>query len=211
MSILSPVPGETFMFRSHKRLNSNPSLGWVNTYEFVAGSATTHLNLLQAMGGVVEMERSIHLSEAVFFKRVVSTWVPDGTPYDPAAFLSVSTPGLVGARSATDGLPLNIVAQVNRQVPIGRQGKLFYRRVLAESEITSPAGDVVITPAAEAAIQAEIDLAQTSPLMAPYLLPFAAEGNYAMLAVGQTPRLITAFVLSGARVVPYNHRYFDRI
>lgn len=210
MSILSPTPGEVFIFRSHKRLTTNPLLGWVNTYEFEAGASTLYANLLEAANLVIDMEIGLHLSDAEFFKRVISTWVADGIPYNPASFVSIETPGLVGDRTAGDPLSLQNVLQVNRQVPTGRQGKLFYRRVLAESEIVSPAGDPVLLPVPAASLQGLLDAAQTGVAFAPYLTPLNPEGNFVMEAVGQASRYISSFEVAAAKIVKYNHRYFDR-
>lgn len=209
MSILDPTPGEVFMIRLHKRLSTNPALSWVNTYEFLAGSTTEYTNLIACKDGLLELEEAIHLSDVQFFKSVISTWVEDGTPYDPTSFVSITEAG-VGQRSAADPEPLNVALRVNRQVATGRQGKLFYRRVLAESEVQSPAGSASLTTLAAGALQTLMDGVIGGTTLAPYFDITDSLGNICMTDNAGNTRLVTDLLVNGVSVVSYNHRYFDR-
>lgn len=211
MSILAPVADEQFMFRIHKSLETNPALGWVNTYEYVATTGAEYGDLVNLALQLTAMEVAIHQEDVLFQKYVISTWVPDGVPYDPTSFVSSSLVGVAGTNAATPGLSLHNCLQVNRQVPTGRQGKLFYRRVLSEGDVSSPAGDPVALTASLIGLRGLIEDVTTGLGMNAFFTgPDSLVGYLAMIGTGGATRPISAFDPVAAKVVPYNHRYFDR-
>lgn len=209
MSVLIPTEGEDFMIRIHKRLTTSPLLDWVNTYEMEAGSTTSLASLQNLALLLYQMEQSLHQTDVEFFKYVISTWVPDGAPYNPTSFVAVTLVGVFGLNAATPGMSLHNCLQVNRSVVGGRQGKIFYRRVVGEGDVSSPNGELVLAPASKAAYQGFIDAEEAGDL-ADYLAGGATTVGKLVMKSALSTRQIGGFLVDTAKVVKYNHRYFDR-
>lgn len=199
------------MIRIHKKLSTNPSLGWVNSYEYVAAEDAEYGDTIGLVNQLIAMEQAIHQVDVVFGKYVISTWVEDGAPYNPSSFVSVTLVGLVGLN--TNGAPMSLhnCLKVKRAVGMGREGTILYRRVLGEGDVSSVAGDLVVSPAALATYTALIEDSTTSMAMEPYFTGLSsAVGYLAMIGDVDEVRPITSLAAAGGSVVKYNHRYFNR-
>lgn len=200
----------TVTIRIYKKLQSNPSQGWANTYEFykpstVSGNVDNYQDLVTAL---MSFEQQFHLTDVLFDRAVVSTLIPDGEPYDPTTFITFPLLEATGLRSIPfdEAEPLNVVLFVRRLVPWGRTGKAYYRRCLGEGDVSAPAGTARLTPASD--ITTVFNNAVTS-----FVNDYMNNGNtnlsMVMATVNQNIRNITGLGVAGVRVVKFNNRYFD--
>lgn len=211
MSVEFPQVGEIFSLRSYKRLVSAPTVTWANSYEFrMLGGAgvTEQLDTLAQV--VVDWEQLFHLPAVEFDRVVISTYVEDGQPYNPASFKSVDFTGKTGARNpdGADLMPLEVALLVRRGVQFGRNGRALYRGVLTEVDVTSFAGKAAITPARLAALAdlMIIDGENLNDLAAAVLFNQVMKGSSAQDVV----RLVGSNNPVGVTVKKLNNRYFDR-
>lgn len=217
MSVVAPAVGEGFIYTITKSLVSNPAVRWRNTYEaFIDSGAEVHPTILTDLAdSLLAFERSIHLTGVQFVQTTISTFVEDSKPYDPESFVTIPHPsGTIGGRTvgATDPLDLTAAFYVRRRVPTGRQGKLFYRGVLTESDVNAPAGTMRLTDVA--AMQALINSASDTSNLDFYFYPGAA--GRMMLSMSSNPtgsaiihRQIQSFLAAGATRVSNDHRWYD--
>jgi hypothetical protein len=149
MSFFEPDIGEAFTFRVVKSHTLNPSLKWENLYEVRNRTAAVPADLVTAGMDVVAFEQALHYDFVQFETLTVSTWVPDGVPYNPDSFVTVPI-GSTGERTlGSDPVSLVHCLRAQMQVESGRMGFRLYRGCLAEGEIQSPAGiSVFQNPAA---------------------------------------------------------------
>jgi hypothetical protein len=217
MSVIEPVAGEGFVYTITKCLVANPAVRWRNTYEaFYDGDdppvASWIMDLATAL---LEFEKIIHLTGVQFVQTTISTYAQDSKPYDPESFITIPHPAdTVGTRTIGAAQPLDLTAAfyVRRQVPTGRQGKLFYRGVLGENDVEAPAGAMRLSNVAN--MQTLVDDALDNSNLSNYFYP-AAEGRL-MLSMTSTPtpgvtihRQIMAFLAAGATRVSNDHRWYD--
>lgn len=136
MSVESPANGEVFTVRIYKAAGGNV---WANTYEIqTINEGVTTGDLVDAAQEIVSAERAFHFEYVQFSRVVISTYVPDGTPYNPATFRTVDV-GLTGQRvySSVQYLPLTTCVYAKFNASTGRTGKRFYRGCLDESDVDS--------------------------------------------------------------------------
>jgi hypothetical protein len=217
MSVVTPLAGELFTLRIEKSLVANPALTWFNTYEFEfnpVGSMQPTEELMAVCERLLDFEKQIHHQGVSFVQYTVSTWNEEVVSYDPASFVTVPLPSnTVGMRDYgfSDALPLNIALYVRRQVPSGRQGKLFYRGVLAENDVAAQAGVLRLTnpDAMGVLVDNAISGAQVDGLFYP-----AGEGAN-LVMVGKTTggmthqRYIQNLVPAGVTIVSRDHRWYN--
>lgn len=204
-AVLALDPGAVITLRIYKRLSTNPAIAWANMYELAIGSEGTDDSTYDAMvANFVAFEKAIHLADVEFDRAVVSSYVPDGTPYDPATFIVKPLSGLGQRPLIQPPVSLHNCLFARREVAYGRAGKAFYRRCLYRTEVISPAGTLAleagagITDAFDDALAAiEPNFGNSGP---PYLV---MKSNILVV------REITNFVPAGVRNVQYNNRYFD--
>lgn len=207
MPLIGAPAGTYVTLRIYKRLTANPSLVWANTYEFHSTANIAQTDVDDLVGAWSGFEQAMHLVGVHFDRAVVSTWVEDGTPYDPTSFITVPL-SLDGTRpQPSDALSLNNVLFIRRQTDFGQNGKLFLRRCLVESEVNAAAGTLSLLNAS--ALQIEVQGALASSGAGAYL----GAGNGTFQAVMKSNLLlnreIQSLVVAGARVMQFNNRYFD--
>lgn len=217
MSVIEPVVGEGFVFTLTKALVANPAIRWRNTYEaFFDGDGNLGSAALEDLAAaLLEFEKTIHLTGVQFVQTTISTYAEDSTPYDPESFITIPHPAdTVGVRTIGQSQPLDLTAAfyVRRQVPTGRQGKLFYRGVLGENDVEAPAG--VMRLSSVSGMQSLIDGALNSSDLSQYLYPTATDSL--MLSMTSTPspgntihRQIMNLLAAGATRVSGDHRWYN--
>lgn len=201
-SILDPG---ILMFRVYKHHINNSMLVWANTYEIQQGGGThTISDITTAAQELAAAEAHIALTSTIFDRVVVSTWVKDGTPYNPASFVSIPV-NQQGLRdpSGNGAEPLTMCLRIAKQTETGRLGYSLYRNFLLESDVASPAGTPVLTiSVADQAIQGYLTA------MGAYRGPTA---NYELVLYnGSLVRPVLAQTLSGVTEKKLNNRYFDK-
>jgi hypothetical protein len=204
---------EVLTVRTYKVL-PNAQIAWANTYELMVDDPSVDVNevttRLQNLKNVfVALERGL-LNAAYFLDRIIiSTYVPDGTPYNPYTFASytIGQPGTY----VTPGnplLPLQLCTLIKRLVSYGRQGSILYRGAVA-------ANDAVITPSGTVIDSNRIN--QIASLFNTFINGVTQLGFSLVMARGQqavevgTLRKLTGFeVKPDMRFKKLNNRYFDK-
>lgn len=134
MSITAPELGEVFTIRTIKEYAGRV---WANSYEFQAVvDGLTQTALRDAAVAVINAERNFHNNWVNFVRYVISTYQPDGQPYNPLTFISEPL-ALTGNRGFVgDNLSLTDCVFVRFGAPTGRPGKRFYRGCLQETDVS---------------------------------------------------------------------------
>ncbi len=221
MSVLSPGPGEVFRVTSRKSLSNNPNATWVNTYEIAAnstglpeGTFTGIGDLQNAALAIQEWERSLHLTDVLFDRLTISTWLSDSVPYNGDEF-AVVTNVVSGTRLASgDPLGLENCLFIERQPLAGRTGKIYLRRCLGEGDITAPAGRTSLNnPLREALNESFVDPGGPANLIDQ--LAAAADALLVMAAINSSsvPVIRRVFAISASDRVTQkktDNRWFNR-
>lgn len=194
----------TVMYRIYKRKNTNPAIEWANTYEMQVSGENTLESLTTIGNDIVSAERQLHLESTEYVRMVISTWVPDGQPYNPLSFVTVPLE-VVGARSeiGNEAEPLQICLRVAFNAEFGRQGYRLYRNSLLESDVNAISGvpRLVGTGLSTAITAFRTGLGTYLNKTTPPYLVLASTGNI---------RTVINVDLSGVTVRKFNNRYFDK-
>jgi hypothetical protein len=128
---------------------------WANNYEVQsATNMTDPVEPLQELSDrIVALERALHLSDITIDRVTISSYAPDSQPYDPEA-LATYPYNQFGQRTYSgDVLPLEACLFVRRNTTYGRDGRLFYRGCLSESDVGTRGYRGVLTTTALASIR----------------------------------------------------------
>jgi hypothetical protein len=215
MGLLSVLDqDEVITVRTYK-LVPGAQVAWANTYELIVDDASqdrnevvTRLNALK--NAFVNLERPLLGTPYVLDRIVISTYVPDGTRYNPYTFVSFPV-NLSGTYNTPPAfvLPLQFCTVIKRSVAFGRQGTLLYRgAVNSNDSFTSSAGTTIVA----GRLNGIIGLFNT------FLGAVRQLGFDLVMARGResveigTLRRVTGF--EGKTVMTFkklNNRYFDRL
>jgi len=135
MSILSYDAGAKFILRVYKSLGDPFNYRWSNSYELVARVAGGMSDLTYAGEKFWGFEAALHAEAVSIDSYSVSTWVPDSVPYDPESFMVVPLTDVHGARGVLAMAALDVTLLLKRQAQTGRNGKIFLRGMLGETDI----------------------------------------------------------------------------
>lgn len=212
MSLLSPVSGDVFTLRTYKHLDIAVSQFWANTWELRCVASSTLADLKAACLKLVAFEQALALDTTQFDRYVLSTYVPDGSPYDPLSFVSQPL-SIVGARSsgaAAVQLPLNVVLFLRRETATGRTGKVYLRNTLEEGDVQGRFGDIQLSSLATwvTRVSGALSSSSADDLLAP------VSGSFGLVmasGVGASPayRPVEGITPVAGRIVQYNNRYYD--
>lgn len=216
MSAITPVDGEMFVVRTIKSFVASPERQWANSYELGSiGGATTYTDLVQAGIKLMDMERLWTLNSVRFTRLLISTYVSDGSPYDPHSFISLPLDNITGALGASGldlQLPLQVALYARRVVASGRYGKIMYRGALLEPDVNGAYdGWTLSNPNT---ISDRFAQAITASGVAS-LMADPGVGNLRLMMFGRTAaginqRTVQDIIPVAARIVTFNNRYFDR-
>jgi len=166
--------------------------------------------LMNLVNIITAFERGL-LNAAYHIDRVVcSTYVADGTPYNPYSFAvyAVNQPGLYVTPN-NPLLPLQLCTLVKRNVAFGRLGNLLYRGIVA-------ANDALITSSGTVIKQNRLD--QIQQALADFVGNLTNNGFDLAMVRGrqtvetQTLRLVTSLdAKPDMRFKKLNNRYFDKV
>jgi hypothetical protein len=197
---------ENIMLRLYKRKAQNPMLEWANTYELRQPTGgTTAAGYTQLAQTFAAIEATLHFASTQYTRAVISTWVPDGQPYNPLSFITVPLTTL-GAIDET-GIqvqPLQICLRIAYHAEFGRQGFRLYRNALSEADVISPAGEPTIDfgTVGTRVGNFQDDLTDYIGTNKPFYLVLASASNI---------RTVTNVSTAGVTVKKLNNRYFDRV
>jgi hypothetical protein len=201
---------DRFIYRITKYHSFNPDNKWVNSYEAVAVTSGTEVELLALGTALVEFESGLHFDVVIFDRLLISTWEADSVPYDPTAFIS-SPLTAEGVKDLGDSelIGLSNCLDVRRFTASGRYGHIFYRGCLEESMVTAPSGKTVLSD--RPAVQTDVDNLVTSSGIGEYL---AGGHNALILAMinsdGTQVRQLTSLSVGQVSQVPLDHSWFNR-
>lgn len=197
---------------------------WSNTYEMVADDISP-VGLQGVAVDIIEAEAHLHLPAVQFLGYTISTWNPDGVPYDPTTFKSVSL-ARVGLRAAPNGwqdqaLDYNVCLMVHRNCETGRTGRLYYRGCLGEWDVKmGGSGRFQLAATGEGDVTYHIEAGAWTLFLAgigQYVNPEAVlNGHLALISDpigdGNPPivRPVESLEIGGVVINKKNHRYFDR-
>ncbi len=204
MTLLDPVLGEVFTIRTIKAYEGRV---WVNTYEVqVTNDSINTTALRAAAASIVAAERQFHNSWVNFIRYVISTYVPDGQPYDPFSFISEPL-ALSGQRGFQgDNLSLTDCVFVRFGSVTGRPGKRFYRGCLQETDVNFGVDGHLLSNAFRT--QVTNNLTPLLPGLPAGLQLCLAAGNPAPTVVRPVTTIETAPVSVTKKL---NNRYFRRL
>lgn len=215
MTVLSFDAGDRFFFRTWKDDAQDEAVKWTNVYEVEAQSGGV-LSDIQTLGrALISFESVLHYANVAFTMFECGTWEPDSKPYDPLAFYSEAcAAGTLGQRAlpvATLQVPLQACLSVRRNVQTGRQGKLYYRGALSETDIEKAGAGWALTDAAT--IQGIIDDA-VEALLAPYFSGGSVPFRFHLIGKNKAGTVFSRPVLSfeayDAVWVQMEHAWYNR-
>lgn len=212
-SLETPQAGQVVTLRLYKRLATNGSIEWSNSYELQDFEATGDVGRYSDMASLMAgAEALIHKTNVQYVRAVVSTYTQDGKPnYNPQSFYVKDLSGLNGVSLLpAQMLSLHNCLVVNKQTDFGRSGRSMYRGCLDEGMIYADSGYPVLEGAAYAATSLTVVAMQTA-----MTATLQATNWRLVLASGQPlpdVRAVTSLGLSPRITVKkFNNRYYDRV
>lgn len=206
MTISTVDQGEVLTVRTYKTYGG---VAWANSYEIQAlaplNDPESELEFVASR--FAALERALHGNFVEFDRVVISTFVPDGQPYNPLTFASFPI-NLPCMRNITPAADILQCLYVRRNVAFGRDGRLLYRFALARAQIGVPGIYPELTLEAQTDMQNIINswLAQGGIGNA-FRLVMARQVQNAI----EARPVITLQVVKRVVVKQFNNRYFDRV
>lgn len=214
MSVLAPAADEVFNIRIYKRLDIAGERVWANSYEVVNYGGANKADLEACAQALVSFEQGMCHDTVLFDRAVISTYVPDGQPYNPESFISVplTQVGTVSSPPAAEVLPLQVALFLRRDVPSGRYGKLFLRQTVGETDVSGRYGSFALT--SPSAMNTRLSTAISASGLDDYFGGGAAPLSLALVGNsvdGLVVRTVTGLTVVDVRLIKFNNRYFDRV
>lgn len=210
MSILTFVTNDRFVIRILKHHVNNVERQWGNTYEVLANSSGSLADFDALREALVLFEKTLHLGIVAFDRFTVSSWEADSVPYDPSTFAVTDLDGF-GLRGGSEPFaPITTCLSVVRAPTSGRQGHIFYRGVLSQSDLVAPSGISVLDD--PDAWSTDLDAAIFSSELGGYI-GVGAEGPLQLAMVNKTgtnTRPVMGLAIGGVVELPTDHAWFNR-
>lgn len=212
MSLLNPQVGEAFRVRTEFYHQTNPAKKYSVNNTVICAANTVLAELTDLTSVLATFFANICYNPMVISRTVVSTFVPDTSPYQGDEFY-VNEHNLQGLRILGGKmlLPLKIAMFISKQIATGRSGKMFLRGALAEEDVEF--GQELFAPSGIANLDGVVEDAVSISGISSY---FYASESSLKLCVGTNagviinPRLVENFEFKGIRSVSVNHRYYDQ-
>lgn len=217
MSISAPTVGELFRVVIQKHMTTSPETAWENTYELQAGGDTSYDTLTAFALSAAQFEQPLSGLDVHFYNGRISTLLRDSSPYNPGSFVDqpFNFDGTRSALGGETGEPLEICLFVERSLVVGRQGRLFLRRCLKDSDVVTTAGEAAL--ASIGAMQTLVDAAVASSNIDDYIGD-PSPGDAQMVVVSFNPtshavtftRPVIGLDVRGVKSVKRKHKFFNR-
>jgi len=146
MPLQSVSTGEVFTVRVYKLFNR---YRFANTYEIVAQqdeSGTGEVFWKQLADRFVTLESQLYLNFIQIDRVVISSYVPDGLPYNPTSFISLPYSTFGQTPVSGDIVPANMCMVVRKNVTYGRDGRNFYRGTMNEADLVGGFPEGTLSP-----------------------------------------------------------------
>jgi hypothetical protein len=185
---------------------------FVTGYEFQAlGTGLGVVGVNQLVTNVVNFEKAMTRNTIQFDRAVVSTWAEEPGGYDPDQFVVIDLEGTGTVTGSSADLPLEAALFVRRVVSSGRQGKLFLRGYLSESDVENNSGQWVLSD--PSGIQGVVDTAISTSITG-YLGGTAVDWQMVLHGANKAGTLYTRPVLSlgvvGVTWAKRSRKHYDR-
>ena len=215
MSLLSRLDQDEVLTARTYKVLPNSQVAWANTYELIVDDPSQNVtevsNRLNAVkNALVTLERTLLGTPYVLDRVIISTYVPDGVPYNPYTFASYPV-GLFGLYNTPPAflLPLQLCTLVKRSVSFGRQGSLLFRGIVNSNDANTSSAGTVIVGGRLNAIANQLNT---------FLSAIRQQGFDLVMARGQeavevgTLRRVNGFEVKPTMTYKkLNNRYFDRL
>lgn len=206
MTLSNITQGEVLTVRTYKTYGG---VAWANAYEI---EALTNLSAPESelefvANRLALLERSLHGSFVEMDRVIVSTFVPDGQPYNPLTFASfpINLPCL---RNVSPSADIQQCLYVRRNVAFGRDGRLLYRFALARAEIEVPGIYPELATPAQTAIQNIVnDWLQQGGIGNAFRIVLARQTQSGI----EVRPVVSLQVVKRIVVKQFNNRYYDRV
>lgn len=212
MPIMLPALDELFTVRVTSYHKLNPSQRWSNNYCLEAGTGADYVTLEGFAIACLEFQTIMSYDSIVTERAVVSTYIRDSNPYDGNEFMTVehNQDGSI-AGSDSSLLPLEACLYLRKKTQTGRNGKLFLRGVLQETDVQF--GQSLFVLSAGNTIQSRLSTAIATSGLNTYMTQ-AAEFTALVIPPTSTQALgarnVDSLDIGGVRFVNMNKRYYDR-
>jgi len=146
MPLQSVSTGEVFTVRVYKLFNQ---YRFANTYEIVAQqdeSGTGEVFWVQIADRFVTLESQLLLNFIQVDRVVISSYAPDGLPYNPTSFISIPYNIFGQTPVVGDIVPANMCMVVRKNVTYGRDGRNFYRGTMNETDLVGGFPEGTLSP-----------------------------------------------------------------
>jgi len=207
MPLQSVSTGEVFTVRVYKLFNQ---YRYANTYEIVAQqneSSAGEAFWSQLADRFVSLETQLLLNFIQVDRVVISSYVPDGTPYNPTSFITIPYSAFGQTPVVGDIVPANMCMVVRKNVVYGRDGRNFYRGTMNEPDLVGGFPEGTLAPTRRNNIQS---------LFNSWYSDFVNNSAFLVCLASGIPnptnvRIVTNFVVEN-RVTSkkINNRYFKR-
>jgi len=207
MPLQSVSTGEVFTVRVYKVFNQ---YRYANTYEIVAQSSesdTGEVFWTGIAGRFASLESQLVFPFIQIDRVVISSYVPDGSPYNPTSFISLPV-NIFGTRQISgDIAPANLCLVVRKNVTYGRDGRNFYRGNLLESDVVGGFPEATLSVSQKTFLQGLFDNWYTDFTNNTIFRLCLASGSPSPTNV----RIVTNLVVEG-RIASkkINNRYYKR-
>jgi len=132
--------------------------------------------------------------------------VPDSLPYNPNTLATFPLSTFATRTITTEALPLEMCLFVRRNVNFGRDGRLLYRGVLTEGDMTELGLRAVLTATAISSLQGVINSWASTGLGSEFRFVMASG-----LPLPTSVRPVTSLQVAERVVIKkFNNRYFRR-
>lgn len=208
MTLNQIATNEPITVRVYKTAGIN--LGWANTYELYATGPIEGNDVLTELQNLVDTIASFEASQLLSTYRVdrvvVSTWAPDGEPYNPTTF-SVYPIGGAGQRSVLglEPMPLEFCVFVKKEVNFGRAGHWLFRGCLVDTDVNVSGGRSMLTTARWDAFNDAVN--DMLAALNTSIFRLALIGNTAQGLLARD--VVNVVTSTQVRFKKLNNRYFD--
>lgn len=134
-----------YSIRTYMHYDVRPSDFWTSTIEYTIADEVESAAVDNLVDDLVAGYVEILLGTVIIDRVVISTWVPDSTPYDPEAVRTISV-GLNGGRGfvLTEPVADDLTLFIRKDVTSGRTGKFSLRGTILNAQVDSESGEWTI-------------------------------------------------------------------
>lgn len=203
MTFVIPA-GQNFTVRVIQSAN-NGSVKWANTLEYTATSDVSTGTAFAIAEEIKNAFTSILINQFAVEKVVISTWVPDGQPYNPDSFI-VFPFNVNGTRSRFPGdvVDLAICLRLDKRAISGRSGRILLRGVLHEGMLETVGGRFNFRQ------PGGLDADDFSNAMNNFAQLVTVQSADMSLVSSQGSRPVSQITIAGVTIKKLNNKYFNR-